>query len=179
MTTTLNPRSAVWMNSDGLMQWFGISEATKGQGGEFAGVANNLHCTEFRDVALATVAASTSPYILDDNVLIPSGARIVKVVVIVTTETTGVNANLDLGLVDQDRATEIDFNGLLAAADIFNAGTDIDGIYEFLPIGQSAATTEGGALLGTATSNTGYVTANYDTAAFTAGVVTIQIYWYK
>ncbi len=167
------------MNSDGLMVWFGTSEATKGTGGQFSTAMGNLHLTEFKDVALATVAASTSPYILDDNVLIPNGARIEKVVVIVTTETAGANANLDLGLVDQDRSTQIDFNGLLAAADIFNAGTDVDGIYVYEPLGQSAATTEAGALLGTVLTNTGLVTANYDTAAFSAGVVTIRIYWSK
>jgi hypothetical protein len=173
--------SGHWVN-DGLLHKFGTSQATVAKGGEVLAGASTVKMVEFK-VDLAVVAASTSQYILDETITIPSGAWIEKVVVQVLTETAGANANLDLGLVDQDRSTEIDFDGFLAAADVFNGGTDIGGFFEFLPPHQVQAgsalaiTTEGGALLGTKLSNTGFVTANYNNAAFTAGVVVIRIYY--
>lgn len=167
----VHPRNNGWTNADGLRVWFGTQEATLGFGGKYR-QSGPLQCVEFK-VDLATVAASTSnQYILDETVYIPSGSFIEKVEVTPLTETEGVNANLDLGLIDQDRTTEIDFNGLLAAADAFNGGTDVG-----VPVEYVKGTTEAGALLGTRITNTGLVCANADTAVFTAGVLLIRIYF--
>lgn len=159
-----------WLNSDGLYIKYGQTEATVGKAGEFMDPAEGtVHCVELR-LDLAVVAASTTPYIVSDTVTIPNGAWIREVKVFVSEETAGVNANLDLGLIDQDRTTELDYNGLLAAADAFNGGTDVGTEVIFVK-----GTTEAGALVGTRLSNTGLVTANYDTAAFTDGTLFVTI----
>lgn len=173
------PTSSIWQNSDGLRIKFGPAEAdrTGAYVGQFAGPGAGTMVTE-ADIDLATVAASTTPYILSPTVSIPNGAFIQSVTVEVLVETAGVNANLDIGLIDQDCATEIDFDGILAAADAFNGGTDI-GTYTNYVRDSGGLTTEGGALLGTVLTNTGLLTARYDTAAFTAGRLRIRILWYK
>jgi hypothetical protein len=125
-------------------------------------------------VALASLPAfgTANKQILDPTVMIPNGAFIEQVSVVVTKETTGANANFNLGLVDQDRSTEIDFDGLLAAADAFNGGTDLGTVTDYV-----VGTTEAGALIGTKITNTGYLVGWADTADFTAGVIKCRIYY--
>lgn len=162
-----------WLNPDGLNVYFGKGEALETRGGELQLTGGN-HVTEVI-INLATLAtvASGDEQIVADNVLIPNGAFIEKVEVFVSKETTGVNANLDLGLVDQDRSTELDFNGFLAAADAFNAGTDLGTVTEYV-----VGTTEAGALIGTRLTNTGIITASAETADFTAGVLRVRVFWW-
>jgi hypothetical protein len=169
-----------WTNDDGLKVYFGAGEAVETKAGEYQ-FFGGTHCTEvildLLALSTAATAASGNEVIIADNVLIPNGAFIERVEVFVLKETAGANANLDLGLVDQDRSTEIDFNGLLAAADAFNAGTDLGGVHTFQKL-DGTLTTEGGALIGTKITNTGILTASADTADWTAGVLRIRIYWY-
>lgn len=177
MVVTL-PTANRWLNSDGLMVKFGIAEADR-QGafvGTYATPSTGGYITE-AVVNLATVAGTaasvTTPYLLSDSVSIPNGAYIEYVDTWVLVETAGANANLDFGLIDQDMTTELDFNGLLAAADIFNAGTDLN-----LHTKYEVGTTEVGALVGTVLTNTGLLTCNFDTAAFTAGRLRMLVKWF-
>lgn len=165
-------KTKTWSNDDGLYIFYGPSEATRTRGGEYR-IGGPQHITQV-SIALASLptVASSNKQIVADNVTIPSGAFIEKVVVFVTKETAGTNANLDVGLVDQDRSTEIDFNGFLAAADAFNGGTDLGTTTEYV-----VGTTEAGALIGTKITNTGLITANAETADFTAGVIQVRVYW--
>jgi hypothetical protein len=168
MAVTSLKSTNTWTNSDGLKINYGQTEAVVNKGGEK--VVGGRHWTE---VVVNLVGLVTSGQtIVSETVSIPAGALIEEVEVIVIKETAGVNSNLDLGLVDQDRSTEIDFNGLLAAADAFNAGTDL-GLKTVFNVG----TTEAGALIGTVLTNTGYICANADTAVFTAGVLLVRVYW--
>lgn len=164
-------KSNYYDNADGLRQYFGTSQATVTRGGEFD--ADGRHWTEVR-IALASLptVASGNKQIVAENVLIPNGAFIEQVDVIVTKETAGTNANFNLGLIDQDRSTEIDFDGLLAAADAFNAGTDLGTVTTFVK-----GTTEAGALVGTKITNTGLLVGYADTGDFTDGVITVRIFW--
>lgn len=175
---SLNSSYAV--NADGLLQYYGIGENVITKAGEFA-TTGGSRVTEviINLLALSTAcpAAGGNECIIADNVTLPNGAIIEKVEVYVLKETSGANANLDLGLVDQDRTTEIDFNGLLAAADNFNGGTDLGASYTY-QILDGSLTSEGGALIGTKLTNTGILTASPDTADFTAGVVRVRITWY-
>jgi len=170
-------KSNAWLNGDGLYIPYGPSEVTANRGGEFD--FDGRHWTEVT-VPLASLTTSGQT-ILSDNVVIPNGAFIEEVHVLVTKETAGTNANLDLGLVDQDRSTEIDFNGFLAAADSFNSGTDLGGLTNFAIYGIGSTnptlTTEGGALIGTKITNTGLICANAETAVFTAGILKVRIFW--
>lgn len=162
----------IWVNDDGLPVVFGTSEADLARSGEYMTLGGR-HWVEvtINLPSLATVA-STNETIVAENVTIPAGAFIEQVDVLVTKETAGTNANLDLGLVDQDRTTEIDFNGFLAAADAFNGGTDLGTLTSYV-----VGTTEAGALIGTKITNTGLITASADTADFTAGVIVVRIYY--
>lgn len=165
-------------NADGLRQRYGVNEVTVSRGGEYSVLGNGVHQVAFSldllALSTAAPAAGGNECIVLDNVTIPNGAFIKSVNVFVTKETAGSSANLDLGLVDQDRSTEIDFNGLLAAADNFNAGTDLGATYTYQLL-DGSLTSEGGALIGTKITNTGLITASPDTADFTAGVVQITI----
>jgi len=163
-------------NADGLRQRYGVNEVTVQRGGEYSRLADGRHLVEVTIdlLALSTACtqASGNHCIVADNVTIPNGAFIEQVDVLVTKETAGSNANLDLGLVDQDRTTEIDFNGLLAAADAFNGGTDLGTLTQY-----NVGTTEVGALVGTQITNTGLICANPETADWTAGVIKARIYY--
>lgn len=160
---------ANWFNNDGLLVKFGVDEATVGNGGEYN--FNAEHMVEF-DLDLTTVPAVGTPLIVSDTVTIPNGSVVTKVEVLVKEVSVGATANLDLGLIDQDRATAIDLNGLVAAGDDWN-GAAVGTTTTY-----TVGSVEAGALLGTVLTNTGYVTANYDTAAFTDGTLRVRIFHY-
>lgn len=164
-----------WLNPDGLLVKFGTDRGREERGGEYSRLSDGQHMVSFMlDLAGLPTAASGNEQIQMDYVTIPNGAFITKVRVTVIEEPTTSGApNLDLGLVDQDRSTEIDFNGLLAAADAFEAGTDIGVIVEY-----DTATTESGALMGTQITNTGLITASADTADWTDGTLKVDIEYY-
>lgn len=170
------PRSKYWFNNDGLMILYGTSEGTVGTVGEYMLHGTPLHYVE-ATITLASLPAynattDSDVQVLSDTVCIPNGAFLEKVEVLVTKETTGSNANLDIGLVDQDRVTEIDFDGILAASDDWNAGTDLGTLTTFIK-----GSTEVGALMGTKITNTGYLTARADTADFTAGIIKVRVFY--
>jgi hypothetical protein len=163
-----------WLNDDGLLVAFGRDEAVLSRAGEYGTVAEGRHCVSVMiDLASLPTAASGDEQIQDDSVTIPNGAFIEKIEVLVVEEpTTSGSPNLDLGLVDQDRSTEIDFNGLLAAADAFETGTDLGALVVY-----DTTTTESGALVGTVLTNTGLITASADTADWTDGTLQVRIYY--
>lgn len=167
-----------WLNSDGLYIEYGPDEVTVVDGGELKAFGG-LHEVEI-DILLTSLAVTT-PRILSDTITIPNGARIHKVTLIVETPaTSGGSSTLDFGLIDQDRTTELDYNGFVAAlalADMSDAGA----IIEFMNGADStpAGETTDGALVGTTLSNTGLLVANAGTAVFTGGVIKARIYWYN
>ena len=159
-----------WTNGDGLRVLFGTEEALPGRAGEY-NVTGPRHMVELA-LDLTELSDSTQT-ILSDTVTIPNGAMIEQIDVIVTEVSVGTNSNLDLGLIDQDRTTELDYNGFLAAADAWHTSA-LGTVTEYV-----TGTTEAGALVGTVLTNTGLIVAKADTAAFTDGTVTIRIYWSK
>lgn len=173
MAVVFKNSTGVTKNADGLVVLYGTREATSAVAGEYLSVGPRRHVEVTIELASLPTVASGNVQIQDPTVTIPNGAFIEQVDVIVTKETTGTNANLDLGLVDQDCTTEIDFNGLLAAADDFNSGTDLGRFTQF-----NLGTTEVGALVGTKLTNTGLIVANAETADWTAGVLKVRIYYY-
>lgn len=164
-----------WINSDGLLVNFGTDRARASRGGQYSRLADGQEVVSvIINLAGLPTAASGNEQIVADNVFIPNGAFITKVIVTVLKEpTTSGSPNLDLGLCDQDRATEIDFNGFLAATDTWETGTDLGKVEEY-----KVGTTEVGALVGTKITNTGLITASPDTADWTAGVVKCDIFYY-
>ena len=164
--------TGVWHNADSLYWRYGANEGTAQNVGTYQTPGPRRMAEIVIDLDSLPTVASGNVQIQSDTVTIPAGAIIEEVEVIVTEETAGTNANLDVGLVDQDRSTEIDFNGLLAAADAFNAGTDLGTITRY-----TVGTTEAGALIGTRLTNTGLITANAETADWTAGVVKVRVFY--
>jgi len=174
MAVVFKSSTNVERNADGLVVKYHKAQSTASKAGNYQEAGSGDQVTEVI-IALASLptVASGNVQIQSDNVTIPNGAFIKKVSVQVLKETAGVNANLNVGLVDQDCTTEIDFDGFLAAADAFNGGTDLGTVTEF-----TVGTTEAGAKIGTKITNTGLITAHADTGDFTAGVVRVLIYWH-
>jgi hypothetical protein len=160
--------SAYWDNGDGLRVYNPKAAQNVTKGGEVADGAKHKVWVH----VLLSALGLTDQVIVAENVTIPNGAFIEEVQVIVLKEPTDASgtANLDFGLVDQDRSTEIDFNGFLAAADAWNAGTDLGKKTVY-----NVGTTEAGALVGTKITNTGLLTCKADTAVFTGGVVRLEV----
>lgn len=159
-----------WYNSDGLYIKFGTEEGTVGKAGEYRSPGPQ----RFVEYDITLTSLATTEAIIDDNTVIPAGARIEKVEVYTTTAaTSGGAATLDIGFVRTDRSTTYDDDGLVAAL----ALTAIDSV------GETSALTKGstgaGALVGTVLANNGLLTASYNTAAFTAGAVKVRVYWAK
>lgn len=161
-----------WINSDGLAVYWPSDAGTVTRGGEVDFDGKHMtYCVI--DLGGLPTAASGNEQIQLENCVIPNGAFIEKVVVTVTAEPATSGApNLDLGFVKTDRTTELDFNGLLAAADAFETGTDLGTIVEYVK-----GTTEAGALIGTQLAFDGIITASADTADWTAGQIRVEIYW--
>lgn len=155
-----------WHNNDGLYIKFGTEQGVAARGGESTTDGNSRVVTF--EVNMEDVTAVSAPLYLSDTLLIPSGAIVTEVKITVLEATVGTNSNLDLGFAKQDR-TEYDYNGLLTAADGWH--TAAQGTVEVTNQGG----TDEGALLGIVLANDSYVTANYDTAAFTDGVLQIQL----
>lgn len=159
-----------WVNDDGLNVLFGTEKANVGRGGEY-NVLGPRHVTEVAiDLTDLTTSAET---ILTPTVTIPDGAQIEEVEVVVTEvpDSASDNADLDLGFIKLDRTTELDYNGLLAAADAFHEGA-VGSVTRYV-----VGTTEAGALMGTVLTEAGLLTAGAVTAVFTTGALTIRIYW--
>lgn len=162
--------SGTWMNNDGLYLKFGTAKATAAKAGEYLYPADGGTRVIEARLDLTTVTATNGSLIVEDNLFVPANMIIEQVEVVADTAATGATAVLNLGLVALDRTTEIDFNGLIAALPL--ASMDSAGEKTVLNVGSSYA----GALIGTTIgASPGYLCADYDTAAFSAGVVTIRI----
>ena len=163
-----------YFNPDNLTVYFPDATGTPTRGGEleFDGQhISEVYCTL---ADLPVLSSDANGLLLADNVRIPAGAFIEKVTVFVTKEPpdAGGTANFNLGIVKASDMSITDANGLLAAADAFNAGTDLGRTTEY-----TLGTTEAGALIGTELANTSLLCAAYDTEAFTGGVIRIRVYW--
>ncbi len=156
-----------WMNDDGLYIVTGLEEAAVSKAGEFRNDGPyHVATVTLQDMTdLGTAAA-----IIDNNTFIPKNARIEKIELVTETAVTSSGSGvLNVGLQKRDRSTELDYDGLIAAAAVatFNAAGETLSI--------TAGGTAAGALLGTTLSESGYLTADYDTADFTAGKVIIRV----
>lgn len=160
----------VWVNNDGLRIKLGNSEAAVTRGGEIRTGGE----TRVYEVRFGLTALGTTEAVQAYGVLIPSGFFIEQVEVVASVAaTSGGAATLDVGLIRQDGTTAYDDDGLVAALGL----AQINGAGEKNILTQGGSTT--GALVGTALANTGLITASYNTAAFTAGEVTVRVKGYQ
>lgn len=162
-----------WSNTDGLYIKFGQEEAVVNPGGEVSPTGDGL-MVSFELAYTDFTSATAGAVIVMDNVVIPDDAQIDKVELIVHTafDSSGDGFIFNMGLIDQDRSTEIDFDGLISTevqADIDAAGDTVTYVVGHADVG---------ALVGTVLTNSGLVCIDYDTAAPTAGVALVRIYFH-
>ncbi len=161
-----------WFNKDGLFIRYGRDEGASQQGGTYPTLVAGQNVTEIR-IANATTITST-PTVRADNVVVPAGATIARVEIIAEeAATSGGSATLDVGFIRLDRSTELDYNGLVAAAALTSFDTKGETTQYY------KGSTGAGALIGTELAYPGLVTVNYNTNSYTAGEFVIKIYWYK
>ena len=158
-----------WVNNDGLLVLFNPDRSRPSRGGEYSRLADGQHMVSvIVDLATLPTVASTNEMIVADNVYIPNGALITKVRVTVLETIVG-TVTLDFGLVDQDRVTEIDFDGLLAVATTGTLGS----VTEYIK-----GTALAGILVGAILTNTGLLTMSPSTGAATDGTVKLDVEFY-
>lgn len=157
-----------WHNNDGLYVKFGSSEGQLSNAGQY-----NTDLDQVTEAVIEFGDIGSSASIVSDVVELPVGAAISKVVLIAEEAFTSAGAaTLDIGLIREDRSTELDYNGLVAAL----ALTSIDAVGDRVELIQGS--TGHGALVGTVLANKGYLTVNYGTAAYTAGRLVVRVHWY-
>lgn len=162
-----------WLDPDGLYRKFGPAKATPNKGGEYV-TTGALREIELK-IDLTTLTETETP--VSDTIFFPKMR--IEEIEIVTHTVAATGAAIDLGLVRTDRTTEIDFNGLLAAypaAQMSTAGEkDIIRQEVTVPVSMVGL----GALIGTTTTNPGYITCSRTTAtAFTTGLIFVRIRYY-
>ena len=156
---------------DGLLLKFGTEKTVAQKTGEYR-TNGRLHEVQVKLTLTSAATGSAIPSGVD-LFLMPAGARIEEVeVVSETAATSGGSATLNVGLTREDRSTAYDADGFIAAL----ALTSIDAAGEktVLRVGSTSA----GAFIGTTLANKGYFVFDWDTAAFTAGVVIVTVRYY-
>jgi hypothetical protein len=162
-----------WTNKDGLYIKYGTDQGVSAHdAGEYTTFGPERVVEVICDLSLLTATET----ILNDVVTIPSGSYITKIETIaIVGAATG--TAIDVGLIKaSDRSTEIDYNGLLAAAPTANMNSA--GERSVYKIGATEPTglTGTGALVGTATAFAGMISASRtDATAFTAGTIRILV----
>lgn len=158
------------LHADGLYQKYGTNAGISANGGELRTAA------DFKEVELTLTLTDvgSGSTIINDQVVIPKNARIQEVEVLCHTaaDSASDTATLNLGLIGTNRSSTIDADGLLATYD----QSRMDGAGEKNVV--ILAGTDAGALIGTTLAAAGLVVADYDTEAFTAGVIKIRIRYY-
>lgn len=162
-----------WNNDDGLYIKYGTDEAVSTHpGGTFSDTYLGATVTE---VVITLAELTQTETILNDVVWIPANAHIlwVESVALVAAAT---GTAIDVGLIDQDRSTEVDYDGLLAAfptAEMAQVG-ETRRFYETHTV--PASMTGTGALVGQENTNAGYISASMtDATSFTAGKIRLRI----
>jgi hypothetical protein len=156
-----------WFNNDKLLVKFGLEEAVAGKGGEFGHVDD----THELELVLTLASVGSAQAIVDENIILPKGAFLEKVVTIPTTAAAGSSSTLTLGLFKQSDRTTYDADGLTNAQAL--STMDAAGETTSIAIGSSAV----GSAIGTKLTENCYIGANYGTAAFTDGVLRVRIFY--
>lgn len=160
---------STWTNADGLTIYYGASEAVPATGGEYE--SDGLWREVEVKIDLTTLTSTAGTVV--SRVQIPFGYVLGRVEVIAdTAATSGGSATLDVGFKKMTAGTENDYNGAVAALPL--ASINVDGELNRLDAGVTYA----GALVGKVVEadEVSLVTANYNTAAFTAGVARVRFF---
>src|SRR6478736_3768928 len=112
-----------YLDNSGLLIKIGTEVATPSTGGEYKTFGELREIEVVLDLTKAT--AIGTPYVVNDNIFFPKGVVVQEVEWYASVAGAGSSSTLDVGLMNTDRATEIDYNGLLAAVAVgtLTAGT--------------------------------------------------------
>src|ERR1044072_1563705 len=99
-----------WLDNGGLYQVYGVDQATTENGGEYA----NVGASREIEVRIDLTTLNQNEVVQLDNVFFPVGMKIQEIEIDVEVA-AATGAAIDLGFIRTDRATEIDYDGLLAA----------------------------------------------------------------
>ncbi len=158
---------AEWINGDGLRVRFGTDEAWVTRGGELPTNGDFLN-TEFV-VTLSQAATGSALIPRTQGIVFPAGSFIEEVVVIPETAASGTNAVINIGLVRTDTTTTYDVDAFAAALPT----TSMDNVGETTVLRQGS--TYAGSAIGTVLTYPGVLVFDYDTAAFSAGVIRVIV----
>lgn len=167
---------STWHNDDGLFIKYGPNSfKSEHQGGEYL-TFNGLG-EQVIEVVLDLTELTATETIVNDLVFVPENAQITRVeTVAVVPAATG--TAIDVGLIARDRATEVDYDGLLAAAPTANMSA-VGETYTFTEAHTVPASATGtGAVVGQEVTASGgaYISASRtDGTAFTAGSVKVRV----
>jgi len=174
-----------WLNTDGLYIKYGTEETAVSRGGEveFDGSHQYHFYVDYTDALSTTntiVGTASGTEIGSQGPFLPKGLRITQVAVFTETAFTSSGtigtSTFVLGLIREDRTTELDFDGLTTTSFV---GSVIDTQGETTDV--RVGTTGAGALIGTTLANDGLLcVANSQHAShpFTAGRARIVISGY-
>ena len=182
-----------WLNADGLYVKLGTDEGTRTAGGMFAHPSVGSNSVIEIDIDLTALSATDGGTIPADNVIIPAGAFIeaVELIVLSAAASSGSTGVLNIGackhrttlsgtaITGAPPTDEIDYDGFFDA--ITTAELTAGAVYRITVNQESPAIT------GTYTSNKlvgvsigaspALICADYDTAAFTAGRVLFRCHY--
>lgn len=171
-----------WLNLDGLYVKSGTEEGTAGKSGIYL-TYGPIRTIEWTTGVLNSTnyAFGSTIYILDDNVIVPKGYLESVDVWSTAPVTSSGSPTIDFGLISTDRATEIDYDGFIAAETLANLdGGGEGGVhreYRSVSTDNLPLPAAGGALLGTTTTSVGLAAFRVNTANFTAGVLRFRLNW--
>lgn len=160
-----------WYNSDNLYIQYGTDEAIPIPGGDTNRQGESNQELIFKLTATAIPSADT---VLDYNLMIPKNARISQVDLIAETAcTSGGAATLNIGLQKVDHSTSVSTTGLVNAL-AMTGNLDTAGKLIRINVGSTGA----GGKIGITTAENDVISTSWGTAAFTAGVIVVKVYYY-
>lgn len=161
------------LHADGVFQKYGVTKAIPAAGGEYC----NTGLLREVEVKIDLTTLTQAEVILLDVTLIPK-LRIHEVEVITLTGAVTGTA-IDVGLTREDRSTELDFDGLLAAFVTASMNTAGENSIIRRDVTVPTGLVGTGALIGTTLTNPGYISASRtDATAFTAGLILVKIKYF-
>lgn len=168
----LTYRKTSWRNSDLLQVWFPGATGTEVRAGHINVGGENAVELFVTLSELPVLSGDSNGLLLADTVALPANAWITRLETLVTKETAGTNANLNLGIVNATTMAITDADYLLAAADVENSGTDLG-----LETVYRKGTTEAGVGIGAKLAARSYICGAYDTGAFTDGILRVRVFY--
>jgi len=157
-----------WFDNDGLYRQFGVTKAVPEVGGDYHREGEYRILEYFLD--LTTLTPFTTVVIPSNTAFIQNGIFVESVDVIVETAGAGATATLNIGLINNDRATVDSATGFVNAMTV---ATLVQGANLHLVVGSAFVGGYVGAAAGTPV--TGYLIATANTANFTAGKIRVRI----